>query len=112
MKGGRNVSREIDYLIFEHIFNHEKDYVDYLRENDFKAFPIVNNYSTSIQDAWLVVEKLGREFLVRKRLGGMDYRAWIDEKGDNTGVYSHGKTAPLAICRVALKTVGIDYKNL
>jgi hypothetical protein len=67
------------------------------------------NPSTYIEDAWLVVEKLGNEFLIRKRLDGMDYRAWVRIKDKE--YYAHGKKAPMAICLAALKSVGVEIEQ-
>lgn len=63
--------------------------------------------STLISDAWQVVEKFKGEFLVRRRLGGTDYRAWIQKgkRDDMNGYYAHASTAPLAICLASLKAI-------
>jgi hypothetical protein len=61
--------------------------------------------STDISAAWEIVEKFG-EMLVRRRLGGTDYRAWIQtDLYGKCEVYAHGKTAPEAICKAALYAV-------
>lgn len=67
--------------------------------------------STNISDAWMVVERIGHEFLVRKRKNGEDFRAFIIETGGKED-YAHAKTAPLAICLAALKTVGVDADDI
>lgn len=74
---------------------------------DWDWFPFVRPYSTSIADAWTVVEKM------RERTGfllddqDIDGRPWFasftcDEHAEPG---ERGTTAPLAICRAALKAV-------
>lgn len=56
-----------------------------------------------LSDAWTVLEVF-KEALVRKRLEGMDYRAWIIHDGEE--FVEHGKTPSKAICNVVLKAFG------
>jgi hypothetical protein len=72
-------------------------------------------YSTSIADAWLVVEKLKlfKGFCLRQRNDGMwdsvRYGKWADGFDDQIVV---GKTtAPHAICLAALKAVGYNESD-
>jgi len=68
--------------------------------------------ATKIEDAWLLVEKF--KIAVIPQAGDpptdMQYLAEIDRQpfGDNYEAYA--ETAPLAICLVALKAVGIEVK--
>lgn len=58
--------------------------------------------SRSIAAAWEVVEKLGPYFSVEQYPGG---RAWAAHFKTSYGTGAYAPTAPLAICRAALKAV-------
>jgi hypothetical protein len=60
---------------------------------------------SSLRDAWVVLESFS-EGLVRKRLGGLDYRAWVMHEGKE--FTAHGRTPSEAICNVALKAYRIS----
>lgn len=89
----------------------------------------IDDYSTSISDAWQVVEKLVKEgdehpvnlhkglpafgdhatpFEVYKNYAG--YPGWTCYFHDYE-VCVHADTAPLAICLAALKAVGVEVPN-
>lgn len=61
------------------------------------------SYSTDIDAAWEVVEKLAGTF----RLEYEKYSDWDCELGLGS---AHAKTAPLAICLAALKAVGCEVE--
>ncbi|GAA5417958.1 hypothetical protein Pryu01_03036 [Paraliobacillus ryukyuensis] len=119
------MNREIDRLVAEKIFNHEvvmwNDHYPNNKRKEDKPMILLNedghtrripNYSTRIEDAWSVVEKLtdwDRKSLVWKE----ERKSWMFNLGKLTykRCYGDGKTPSLAICDAALKTVGIDIEN-
>jgi hypothetical protein len=109
-------NREIDYLIFEHVLKNEKGYMEYLKQqkDDLNLY-IVKRYSTNIQDAWVVVDKLNKQWEFELyRDNGKDEPFYCDFSGYDKFAYVDrfyrgvANTAPLAICKAALKSVGID----
>ncbi len=77
----------------------------------------VELYSTDIRKAWVVLERLieirGPEATVVVGYDSMNER-WFcrDDQGDGVdGIESIGETAPLAICRAALRAIDL-YKGL
>lgn len=62
------------------------------------------NPSYRIEDAWTVLETF-HEGLVRKRMGGLNYRAWVIHDGKEYTEF--GSTACIAIVSVALRAHGI-----
>jgi hypothetical protein len=103
--------REIDFLIFEHIFGNEKGFVDYLKEQKDALelnLSIVNRYSTDIKDAWKIVNKLKQEdqYYFRLENGDLkDYGCIFSDYQDN--YFAEADTPALAICKAALKAKGI-----
>ena len=88
---------------------------------------ILPHYSTNIADAWKVVEKL-RSMLLGDKLGmccfdliWRDGESWgvnITRHFDShqgpwvsVGLSGEDLTAPMAICKAALKSKGVDYKD-
>jgi hypothetical protein len=64
----------------------------------------ISDYSRSIADAWLVVEKL--KVLCSVDISTMIDKTWHVELVDDIGEFeSYASTAPLGICRAALKAV-------
>ena len=61
--------------------------------------------STRIADAWLVVEKLGKNFDVSRCRVYQEIEAWFWEASFHNGPDAEADTAPLAICLAALKAV-------
>ena len=112
------MSREIDSLIAEHVFG-DKDYLDRRKrilegsEDDHVYF-----YSTKIQDAWLVVEKMqekGFGFNIAT-MSEVDYSkntgwdAWFVklENKQHFGSWVDGtSSSPKAICLASLKTLWV-----
>ena len=84
----------------------------YLLDESYSQLP---HYSTDIAAAWMVVEGLSKRFW--PEVGRMDNGTWYCEivgRGDTPAQVSNGpiaheiaETAPLAICRAALKAVGV-----
>jgi hypothetical protein len=69
-------------------------------------FQRVPDYSTDIAAAWEVVEKLG--LLKTSRLTQDNPDEWVVETKEHDPLdIASGETAPLAICRAALKAVGL-----
>lgn len=66
-------------------------------------------FSTNIEDAWLVVEKLGYDVKVTKNsVLTPKYQAHVFVPGDVKMVFA--ETAPMAICIAALKAVGEEWQ--
>ena len=72
------------------------------------------HFSTNLLDAWKVVEKL--KIAVIPQIGNppknMQYLAEIDKRPLGGYYEAFAETAPLAICLVALKSVGIEVNEL
>lgn len=88
-------SRELDALVAEHVMHQPIDKFALAQGVLYNIPP----YSTSIAAAWEVVEKLAvvGSAVLKKENG------WICVLGLET---ADANTAPLAICRAALKVVG------
>jgi hypothetical protein len=102
---------EVDFLIFQHVFGNEKGFIDYLKQQKEELnlnLSIVKRYSTDIKDAFILVEKLKNNF----EFFSLDYEdnVWTCEFGNQyAGMYEvTAETVPLAICKAALKTYGIN----
>ena len=101
--------RELDDLIIERVFNlHSKRFGsgggEWLDENEKSIFGFFNQpqYSTSIEAAWLVVEKVGEGgFYLHCDIGGW-FARW--ERYDKSKI-KNCDTPSLAICLAALKVV-------
>jgi hypothetical protein len=69
-------------------------------------------YSTKIQDAWLVIEKLYEKKQIRMFVSNNFHPLWEarckKENGDWVGHGVDDETAPMAICKAALKAVGME----
>ena len=116
------MSREMDALVAEKVMGfHLMRYINYPDRE-----PVINpamfppdytdeqiripNYSTDIAAAWLVVEKidlLGNydlmkdgDYYIFGHYGEYGFDPWTE--------FARGKTAPLAICRAALRAVEND----
>ncbi len=105
--------REIDFLIFEYIFENEHEFIQYLKNTDeVIQCSIVEKYSTDINAAWKVVEKLRNEDywfeLVTPKSFSLDYKCYFQL--DDTEVECIHETAPKAICLAALKLKGIEIE--
>lgn len=66
------------------------------------------NYSTSIADAWLVVEKMrGNGYVLHLDDGNTEWRAFFAVPNDESKIMgSYQPTAPTAICLAALRAIG------
>ena len=98
--------RELDALVAEKVMGHflmGNGFVD--RQNEYVGLP---NYSTSIVDAWEVVESLIKQGMY------WDIRyadEWLVDLATKKDIYYIGAdTAPRAICFAALKAVGVEVK--
>jgi Phage ABA sandwich domain len=99
--------REIDRLVAEKVMGLKiDDYYFVLDEKGLREGELLN-YSTNIEDAWQVVEKLDvEEFSISKF--GKEYHVWVETELGGEGFLIKSKTAPLAICLAALKAVGVE----
>ena len=106
-----NAGRALDALIAERVMGHEGH--NY-KCGECEAYHVGTldhppHYSTSLADAWLVVERLGQyEFELQRHSNGEGL--WNGRCGARFGGYMSGvqETASLAICLAALKAVGYD----
>jgi hypothetical protein len=105
--------REIDRLVAEKVMGLKiDDYYFVLDEKGLREGELLN-YSTNIEDAWRVVEKLKNtgDVLIAK---DFDDNQWEVEITiwQNESIHKHfvvkAETAPLAICLAALKSVGVE----
>ena len=107
--------RELDALVAEkvmglHVYNFEL----VCEESGIKSIdklqrigrPLLH-YSTSIADAWLVVEELSGQFAVNLSCTSQPVR-WLCEfsRSENVWFNAHGRTPAEAICLAALKAIG------
>lgn len=67
------------------------------------VYPELPKFSESIQDAWLIVEKLKEKYLFRLTQS-LEGKWWADF--NDKRVYHD--SAPMSICMAALKAVGVD----
>ncbi|MEK4883458.1 hypothetical protein NST81_01835 [Bacillus sp. FSL W8-0223] len=113
--------REIDRLVAEKVMGWKvskgRSGLEWYEANENGKFEFIRSVtdfepSTDIRDAWQVVEKL--KIAVIPQAGDpptdMKYLAEIDRQpfGDNYEAYAG--TAELAICLVALKSVGVNIE--
>ena len=110
-----NPGRELDALIAEKVMGRENvrfgpannvsvmmAYDDYVYGPN--SFP-VPHYSTSIANAWAVVEKVGKRFCLITQESHTLTKAWF-QKDQNEGYpVSYGETPAHAICVAALRTL-------
>jgi len=69
----------------------------------------IPHYSTDLTDAWEVVEKMGNYLFACGRNDNGMWEACFFSVNSGIGKLSegHGDTAPSAICRAALKALGV-----
>lgn len=105
--------REIDALVEEKVFGHQvmgKTNPSILVHS---AWIIVPTYTENISAAWEVVEKLLAQGI------HLDIKSFADfyevtprqESGEEMDGTSHAVDAPLAICIVALRAVGVEIDD-
>lgn len=101
----------IDYLVFEYVFENEKGYVEYLKENNC-AGSIVRDYSTDVKYALEVADKMNLTITPRWRVfrantaGSMRDIKYIGTTNNQS--WTEHRSLPMAICLAALKLLGID----
>ena len=112
---------ELDFLVFEHVFQNEKGYIDwlkndYLKDKDetFFASPI-KNYSSNMTNAWEVVRKMNHRgyYLSLEQDSDLEFDAFFtdgyyEETITVSSSASHEK-AEKAICIAALKVLGVEF---
>lgn len=76
-----------------------------LKDGQYENFNPYDN----IEHAWLLLEFFN-EGLIRKRLGGINYRAWILHKGKE--YVETAFTPNEAIINTVLKVYGKEYKRI
>lgn len=109
------MSRHIDALIAEHVFG---EFVD--KDFPIHGGPFCKNYSTSIADAWLIVEKMhDRKYISRIQSPAINY---VPEKWSVCFHFKYmddeifikekemDESAPMAIAKAALKALGVAYE--
>lgn len=110
-----NSRRELDELIAEKVMEWKPTEKDFLRGH-------VPDYSTSIEAAWQVVEKIKNDLDPRKRIWTPQIYSTLkiwrceftladDRASDDITFYSgEAETAPHAICLAALKACEVEHK--
>lgn len=86
------------------------NWVKWLKENSVVVteYP---RYSSDISSAWKLVDKLKIAVIPQKGAPiDMRYLAEIDERPFGNHCEAFAETAPLAICLVALKSVGVEVE--
>jgi hypothetical protein len=105
MKAGR----ELDALIQQEVFKRPTFHgnKEWFTESDLTSIRIlIPRYSTNIADAWLVVEKYPDGVEILKCPDGYICYIYTDEE-----YRTEAETAPLAICKVALKACGVEEEG-
>jgi hypothetical protein len=101
-------SREIDQLVAEKVMGWIKPPATSVLKPMWVAppkgtvYPELPKFSTNIQDAWAVVEKLKEEKLFRLTQS-LEGKWWADFNDER----EYHESAPMAICLAALKAVEI-----
>ena len=111
------MSRRIDALIAEYLFKKCFKAEHEIITTEGGAARMINptpNYSTQIEAAWLVVEKMGM-FHMTKGVQGFfcAFAVHFDEEY-GTGIRkieAQAETMPMAICLAALKALGVDESH-
>jgi len=107
------VSRDLDILIYQYIFEKDEDFVSFLLSEGEKEAPsLIKRYSTDINASFLVVNHLrgqGFDFSIQHPAGG---HATVFFRNGVDNVVSEEETLQLAICLAALKTEGVDISTL
>lgn len=106
-------SREIDELIATKVMEYQRVYDKQFKQEGWqigeKHWTNWFSPSTNIQDAWKVVDKL--KIAVRPQSddapANMKYQAEIDKQPLGNYYEAFAETAPMAICKVALKFYGL-----
>lgn len=100
--------RDINKLIASEIFGYEIKDDNIIKDGRYRVgIPL---YSQNIEHAWKVVEKLEYDVKVTKNsVLEPKYQAHVFIPGDVKMVFA--ETAPMAICKVALASVGIELQD-
>ena len=112
------MSRQIDALIAEKVMGlvvgevysdsgeYESHYANPQDKHPLTGQDLLPHYSTSIVDAWRVVEKIEGQVLIDRTISGK----WVCEIiwGMRYTYVAEADTAPMAICLAALKAVGYE----
>ena len=111
-----DMTRELDALVAEKVMGH-KDLVQIAGEPHLTVGDghyldaICPDYSTSIADAWMVVEKIGLWYADNDLAEGIMWTFKIPSDEGGFFIYSaEAPTAPEAICQAALKAV--EYEDI
>lgn len=106
--------RELDALVAEKVMGWESvgplddDPSDIIGVPPGMECPTVPHYSTSIEAAWKVVERLRPDFNVVLECVSYEYNCHVNPPGSSgtlNHVHARAPTVPLAICLAALKAV-------
>lgn len=115
MEAGREMDLTVSKLMFgkTHLYYRCPHFDEYGRMLAFCSCPNLHSFSTDISAAWEVVEKMlditDKNVCVQMASFNIDvqakdcYVAWVDRDGMTK--WSGADTAPLAICKAALKAV-------
>lgn len=107
--------REINWFVAEKVMNWhvwENEDGELMVTKGYGCYSHCPSFSTNIADAWPIVEKL--KIAVIPQAGeppkNMKYLAEIDRRPLGGYYEAFAETAPLAICLVALKAVGVEVE--
>ncbi|MDF9523192.1 hypothetical protein P5815_21935 [Bacillus cereus] len=99
--------RDINKLIASEIFGYEVKDDNIIKEGRYRVgIPL---YSQNIESAWQVVEKLEYDVKVTKTDLKPKYQVHVFVPGGVKMVFA--ETAPMAICKGALASVGIELQD-
>ncbi|MES1047209.1 hypothetical protein FOA22_22405 [Heyndrickxia oleronia] len=90
---------EINKRIYEYAFQN-------INHSDHIIWFDLPEFSANIKDAWLVVEKLDFDVKVTKYENSAGYQCHVFIPSNVQMVFA--ETAPMAICKAALKAVGVE----
>jgi hypothetical protein len=95
----------MDALIAERVFGYPPGHKLYVPSPGGGATRQVYSYSTSMADAWLVVERMHElGWYIKLTIAAVAVRARFFPLPANVS-WSHGDTAPETICRAALRAL-------
>lgn len=121
------MSREIDALVAEHVMGYEVHGKTTIPFKPFRSIQgggggrveRIEDYSTSIEAAWVVVEKtdlLSWDFCLA-RIAPNNHWAIMaaydkDSEGCDGTIIAEAKTAPMAICLAALRSKNVKVDDV
>lgn len=107
----QQVAEDVMGLKTEELINPDGKHVALITyaEGDRDNYRHVKNYSTSIADAWTVLEYLKFDFDIERSSSRFDVKLYSRNRSWDR---AESKSAPMAICLAALKAKGVDVEGL